>query len=106
MIAVFATVVIYPITLLTRKLSSKLVNRRQIHRIFIVFQEEHEKQLYETLANNGVVVNKTYFHNKQTVEGINLKEVYIYMKASKKYTHEELLEHLASYEWIKTIENA
>ena len=105
-IAVFATVVVYPITLLTRKLGRKLVTRRQVHRIFIVFEEEFEKDLYEILASNGVVVNKTYFHNKCVVDSKNFKEVYIYMKASKKHSYEDLLEHLATYEWIKTIENA
>lgn len=105
-IAVFATVVVYPVTLLTRKLGKRLVDNRQIHRIFIVFEEEKEKELYEILATNGVVVNKTYFHNKKSINNVNYKEVYIYLKASRKHSYETLLEFLASYEWISQIENA
>ena len=78
-IAIFATVIVYPVTLLTRRLGKNLVNKRQVHRMFIVFDEEHEKELYEILSANGAVVNKTFFHNKKTVENVNLKEVYFYL---------------------------
>ena len=105
-IAIFATVIVYPVTLLTRRLGKNLVNKRQVHRMFIVFDEEHEKELYEILSANGAVVNKTFFHNKKTVENVNLKEVYIYLKVSKKCPFDELLDHIGTYEWVKAIENA
>ena len=71
-----------------------------------MFDEEHEKELYEILSANGAVVNKTFFHNKKTVENVNLKEVYIYLKVSKKCPFDELLDHIGTYEWVKAIENA
>lgn len=104
--AIFATVIVYPLSLLTRKLGSKLVGERKVYRIFVIFEEEKEKDLYEIIASNGIVVNKTFFHNKSEVEGKNFKEVYIYMKISKKTSYQDLLDNLASYDWIKTIENA
>ena len=105
-IAIFATVVVYPVTLLIRRLGKNLVNKRQVHRMFIVFEEEKEKELYEILSVNGSVVTKTFFHNKKIIDNKNFKEVYIYLKASKKYPYDDLLDHLASYEWVKAIENA
>lgn len=105
-IAIFATVIVYPLTLVTRRLGKNIVNKRQVHRLFIVFEEEKEKDLYEILSVNGAVVNKTFFHNKNIIDGKNFKEVYIYLKASKKYPYDDLLDHLASYDWVKAIENA
>ncbi len=105
-IAVFATVIVYPVTLLTRRLGKNIVNKRQVHRMFVVFDEEHEKELYDILSANGAVVNKTFFHNKKTIDNHNLKEVYIYLKVSKKCPFDELLDHVATYEWVKAIENA
>ena len=105
-IAIFSTVIVYPLTLVTRRLGKNIVNKRQVHRLFIVFEEEKEKDLYEILSVNGAVVTKTFFHNKNMIDNKNFKEVYIYLKASKKYPYDDLLDHLSSYEWVKAIENA
>lgn len=104
--AVAATVIFYPLSLLSRKLGRKLVNERQVHRIFVVFEEEKEKELYELLALQGVVIQKTFFHNKKKVEEGYLKEIYIYIKMPKKVEFQELLDNLATYEWISNIEVA
>lgn len=104
-VAIFATVIVYPLTLLTRKLGSKLVGKRKVYRMFVIFEEEKEKDLYEILATSGVVVNKTFFHNKNEIDGKNFKEVYVYVKMPRKVTYEELLENLATYDWIRMIEN-
>lgn len=104
--AIVATIIFYPLSLLSRKLGRKLVNEKQVHKIFVVFDEEKEKELYELLALHGVVIQKTFFHNKRRVEEGYLKEIFIYIKMPKKLEFQELLDNLATYEWINNIEVA
>lgn len=105
-IAVVATVVLYPLTLLSRKVGRRFMVNRQVHRVYIVFEEEHEKELYDLLASKGVIVKKTFFHNKREVGSLHLKEIYLYFSVTKKISYQSILDELASDGWIHQIEEA
>lgn len=104
--AIVATIIFYPLSLLSRRLGRKLVNEKQIHRIFVVFEEEKEKELYELLALQGVIIQKTFFHNKRKAGDGYLKEIYIYIKMPKKLEFQELVDNISVHEWINNIEVA
>lgn len=105
-IALCATVIFFPLSLLSRKLGRRIITTRQVHRVFVVFQEEREKELYDYLAMNGVSVKKSFFHNKKDEGKLHLKEIYLYFSTSKKMSYQDILEQLSSFDWIQQIEEA
>lgn len=59
---------------LAEKWEEKFTETKRVHRILIIFQEEFERELYDTIAQNGAIVKKTFFHNKYHEEERVLKK--------------------------------
>jgi uncharacterized membrane protein YhiD involved in acid resistance len=100
-VALFIPIMI-GIRVLGRKVTEKYRNRR----VFVAFEEEHEKELYEKFAVNDVHIKKTFFHNKYQKNGIHYKEVIIYFTPNRAIGYEELINKLFEEDWILSIEEA
>lgn len=105
-IALAATIFFFPLSLLSRKIGRNFVADHRVYRIDIVFDEEHEKELYDKIAQNGATVKKTFFHNKFVQDGKYLKEVYIYFGLSKKVDYNALIDNISNESWVTSIEDA
>ena len=55
-IAFTTVVIILPITMITRRLSNKLTKTRKIQRLRLVFEDNFEKDLFDSLASFGITV--------------------------------------------------
>lgn len=103
----FATaIILIPLSLLTRKYGRILAEKRKTYRIYIVFEEEFEKDMYTQFALLGAVVKKSFFHNKYREEGKQIKEVYIYFTVTKKHNFSDIVNEIASNSWVHSVEEA
>lgn len=102
--ALIATLVLYPIALVSRKFSRKIFNKMQIHKILIVFEDNKEKDLFDYFNNNKIYIEKSFFKSKNIVDNIYYKGIYVYLKVPRKIDFEEFISNLSSYDWIKSIE--
>ena len=99
-------VLFIPIMVVIRMLGRKVTEKYRNRRVFISFEEDHEKELYEKFAANDVHIKKTFFHNKYQKDGIHYKEVIIYFTPSRDIGYEELVNKLVDEDWILSIEEA
>lgn len=105
-IATATVLLFFPLSLLSRKMGRKFTETKRVHRILIIFQEEFERELYDTIAQNGAIVKKTFFHNKYHEEGKSFKEVYFYISMTKRTSYEDLISKLSSLEIVAQLEEA
>ena len=105
---VAATVVVIslPVMHFMKRFGIKVTEKYRNRRIFIVFEEEHEKELYEKLAANDVKIKKTFFHNKYQKNGIHYKEVFIYFTPNKNMSYDDLINIIFEEDWILSIEES
>ena len=99
-------VLFIPIMVVIRVLGRKVTEKYKTRQVFVSFEEEHEKELYENFAENDVHIKKTFFHNKYQKNGIHYKEVIIYFTPNHKISYEELINKLFEEDWILSIEEA
>lgn len=99
-------VLFIPIMIGIRVLGRKVTEKYRNRRVFVAFEEEHEKELYEKFAVNDVHIKKTFFHNKYQKNGIHYKEVIIYFTPNRAIGYEELINKLFEEDWILSIEEA
>lgn len=103
----FATaIIIIPLSLMSRKYGRLLAERHKTYRIYIVFEEEHEKEMYTKFGELGAIVKKTFFHNKYRDNEKQIKEVYIYFMVAKNHNFSDIVNEIASYEWVYSVEEA
>ncbi|HHU81273.1 MAG TPA: MgtC/SapB family protein [Acholeplasmataceae bacterium] len=106
-ILAFATaVILIPFSLLTRKYGRKIAEKRKTYRIYIVFEEEYEKEMYQQFAELGAVVKKSFFHNKYRQQERQIKEVFIYFTVTKKNTFSGVVNEIAANPWVVSVEEA
>lgn len=97
---------ILPILITSRKLGEKLSKARKIRRVRIIFKEDFEKELFDSLASMGVIVRKSFLVNKIKVGNTHNKESIIYFTVPKNKLFNDILEALSSQEEIVEIEEA
>lgn len=105
-IATSATLLFFPLTLVSRKMSRQFVETHKVNRIYVVFDENFEKEFYNIFSINGSIVKKTFFHNKHIKNGISYKEVYIYFTIPKKLKLNDFINDLSSKDYVFNIEDA
>ena len=79
-------------------------NKKKVHRILIVFDENLEDELNALIIQRGGIIKKTFFHNKTIENQISNKEVFYYIAMQKKYNYSELIESIASLEYVIELE--
>lgn len=94
------TVVIFPVTLFSRRLGDKISQTHKVRRIRIVFDEMYEKDLFDNLASLGVLVRKTFLTNKMMQDEIHLKESIIYFCLPKTRTFEDIMNKVSALEYV------
>lgn len=105
-IAIFTTVVLFPISLLVRKLGRRYVAGHRTYRLNIVFNEHFEEDLYKRIVEFGAIIKKTFFHTKFTENDIQYKEVFIYIGINKSGDYNELIDKISEESWVISIEDA
>lgn len=105
-IAIFTTVIIFPISLLFRRLGRSYMAGHRTYRLNIVFNEHFEEELYQKITECGATIKKTFFHTKFTENDIQYKDVYVYIGITKKVDYNELIDKISEESWVVTIEDA
>lgn len=105
-IAGVTVIIILPITMLSRRLSEKLTRTKKVHKIRIVFDELNEKQLFENLASQGVIVRKSYLLNKFMHENHHLKESVLYFSLPKSRRIQDVMNQVSQQEYVFEIQEA
>ena len=105
-IAGVTVIIVLPITMLSRRLSEKLTRTKKVHKIRIVFDELSEKQLFENLASQGVIVRKSYLLNKFMHENHHLKESVLYFSLPKSRRIQDVMNQVSQQEYVYEIQEA
>lgn len=105
-IAGTVVILFIPIMIVMRVVGRKVMEKYRSRRVFVSFEEEYEKDLYDKFAQNDVHIKKTFFHNKYQKNGIHYKEVIIYFTPNRNISYEELINKLFEEDWILSIEEA
>lgn len=105
---VAGTVVIIslPVMHFMKKFGIMVTEKYRNRRVFVVFEEEHEQELYDKFSSNDVKIKKTFFHNKYQKNGIHYKEVFIYFTPNKKISYSDLIDNIFEEDWILSIEES
>ena len=103
-VAISTVVFFFPLALIARKIAMSYANRKKTHRILIVYDENCEDELHEGIVKGGGIVKKVFFHNKMIENGVHYKEVYYYISMQKKHYYANLIESLASLDYVLEIE--
>ncbi|HPT89022.1 MAG TPA: MgtC/SapB family protein [Bacilli bacterium] len=105
-IAAVTVVLVLPLSYFSRKLGEKISQKRIVHRIRIVFDENFEKIIFDNLARQGIIVRKTYLINKIKKDNINLKESIIYFTLPKTRSFSEVMHQISMLDAVYEIEEA
>lgn len=105
-LAALTVVIVLPIATVSRKFSEHMAQTRKVHRIRVVFDDNYEKNLFDSIASMAVTVKKTYLINKTVEEGVNLKESIIYLCAPKDRTFETIMNEISNLTFVREIEEA
>lgn len=105
-IAGTTVVIVLPITMFSRRLSERLTQTKKVQRIRIVFDEQHEKQLFDNLASQGVIVRKSYLLNKFFHDDKHLKESVIYFSLPKSRKLQDVMNQVSLQEYVFEIQEA
>lgn len=103
-IAGTTVVIVLPITMFSRRLSERLTQTKKVQRIRIVFDEQHEKQLFDNLASQGVIVRKSYLLNKFIHDDKHLKESVIYFSLPKSRKLQDVMNQVSLQEYVFEIQ--
>jgi len=95
-----------PISFVSRHYSMKFAEAKRTYRIRIVFEEAHEKEVYDAFANQGILIKKTFFHNKYQKEGVHIKEVFMYFNLTKRRPFNIVVQEISSLDSVYEIEEA
>lgn len=105
-IAGTTVIIILPIIMFSRRLSERLTRTKKVQRIRIVFEEVHEKDLFDNFAAQGIIVRKSYLTNKYMQEEKHLKESIIYFSLPKSRKFEDVMNQVALLEYVFEIQEA
>src|SRR5690606_39065187 len=98
--------IILPLTMFSRRLSEKLTQTKKVQRIRIVFDEAHEKDLFDNFSTQGVIVRKSYLLNKFIHEEKHLKESIIYFSLPKSRRFQDVINQVSLQEYVFEIQEA
>jgi len=99
-------VILLPIIMFSRRLSERLTQTKKVQRIRIVFEENHEKDLFDNFAAQGVIVRKSYLINKFIHEDKHLKESIIYFSLPKSRKFQDVINQVSLQEYVYEIQEA
>lgn len=105
-IALVTTLIIFPATLLLRRFGRMYVAGHRIYRMDIVFEEQHEQELYDKITTNGGLIKKTFFHTKYVENNVHYKEVFVYVGITKHNNYNELVDMISNENWVLSVEDA
>lgn len=105
-VAGVTVIIILPITMFSRGLSDKLAQTKKVQRIRIVFEENHEKDLFDNFATQGVIVRKSYLLNKFMHEDKHLKESIIYFSLPKTRKFQDVMNQVSQQEYVFEIQES
>lgn len=105
-IAGATVLIILPMSYLSRKLGSKIGKTRKVHRIRIVFDETSEKVIFDNLANQGIIVRKTYLLNKYFKNDTHLKESIVYFSLPKSRDFFDVVNQISMLDAVIEVEQA
>ncbi|MFA7435836.1 MAG: MgtC/SapB family protein [Bacilli bacterium] len=105
-IAGTTVIIILPLTMFSRRLSEKLTQTKKVQRIRIVFDEAHEKDLFDNFSTQGVIVRKSYLLNKFIHEEKHLKESIIYFSLPKSRKFQDVINQVSLQEYVFEIQEA
>lgn len=102
-IAGTTVLIILPITMYSRGLSERLAKTKKVQRMRIVFEDNKEKQLFDNLASQGVIVRKTYLLNKYPQDDRYLKESIIHFSLPKTRNLSDVMNQVSKLEYVYEI---
>ena len=105
-IAGTVVIISLPVMHFMKKFGIMVTEKYRNRRVFVVFEEEHEQELYDKFSSNDVKIKKTFFHNKYQKNGIHYKEVFIYFTPNKKISYSDLIDNIFEEDWILSIEES
>ncbi len=105
-IAGTVVIISLPVMHFMKKFGIMVTEKYRNRRVFVVFEEEHEQELYDKFSLNNVKIKKTFFHNKYQKNGIHYKEVFIYFTPNKKISYSDLIDNIFEEDWILSIEES
>ena len=105
-IAGTVVIISVPVMHFMKKFGIMVTEKDRNRRVFVVFEEEHEQELYDKFSLNDVKIKKTFFHNKYQKNGIHYKEVFIYFTPNKKISYSDLIDNIFEEDWILSIEES
>lgn len=105
-IAGTVVIISLPVMHFMKKFGIMVTEKYRNRRVFVVFEEEHEQELYDKFSLNDVKIKKTFFHNKYQKNGIHYKEVFIYFTPNKKISYSDLIDNIFEEDWILSIEES
>ena len=105
-VAGVTVIIVLPITMFSRRLSDKLAQTKKVQRIRIVFEETHEKDLFDNFATQGVIVRKSFLLNKFMHEDKHLKESIIYFSLPKTRKFQDVITQVSQQEYVFEIQES
>lgn len=104
-VACVTVIVFFPFALIARKVAMLYANKKKVHRLLIVFDENYEDELNKVISQNGGTIKKTFFHNKVIENQISNKEVFYYIAMQRKFNYSDLIESIATLDYVIELED-
>ena len=105
-IAGVTTIIVLPLTMYSRRLGDKLSKTKKVQKITIVFEEQFEKELFDFLAQQGVIVRKSFFVNKTVQQSRQVKESIIYFSWPKTRNFSDMMDQVSKLDYVYEIHEA
>lgn len=105
-IAAATVIIILPISYFSRRIGEKFTQTRKVHRVRIVFDENFEKDIFDNLASQAVIVRKTFLTNKYIKGDRHLKESIIYFSLPKTRSFDDVMNQISMQEFVFEVEEA
>jgi hypothetical protein len=90
----------------SRRLGDKLSKTKKVQKITIVFEEQFEKELFDFLAQQGVIVRKSFFVNKTVQQSRQVKESIIYFSLPKTRNFSDMMDQVSKLDYVYEIHEA
>lgn len=106
LIAALTVLIIIPTSYFSRRIGERFTRTRKVHRLRVVFDEDFERDIFDNLASQGVVVRKTFLTNKMIKDEHHLKESIIYISLPKTRSFEDVMNQISMQAYVFEIEEA
>ena len=105
-IAATTLIVILPMAMFSRRLSNRFTRTRKIQRLRVVFDEDHEKEMFEAFTSLGITIRKVFLINKHIQDAKQLKESIIYFRLPKTKELPEVLGIISDLDFVYELNEA